>query len=433
MSGSMWTMAGYGGSQMLRFVSNVILTRLLWPEAFGLMVLVNTIILGMEMFSDVGTRASLIQSKRGDDDLFLRTAFTIKAVRGVALWVCASALSYPASLFFEKPELAYLLPVASFNSVFLGFRATRTLLASRDLTLGPLTALNLGSQLVAIVVMIGWAYLWPSVWSLVAGTLVGGAVGTLISHVWFPGRPDRFGWDKSAAQEMYRFGSWIFLSTALAFLAGQGDALLMGRLLSAKDLGVFGIAANLARMVGEALNQLGNSVLFPAYSRVFRETPERVHQVLLKSRLILIAVGTAAYAPFVILGTWAVELLYDDRYANAGWMLQTLACGFMTGLVHRSYGGILHAQGMSYESTILQFFQVAIKFACFMIGFYWFGLPGFIVGVAFNSWLSYPALAIIMRRAGVWQPKPDALALLVAAGITVLFLVFPPTGLEFAR
>ena len=427
----MWTMLGYGGAQALRFVSNVILTRLLFPEAFGLMMLVNTVIMGLEMFSDVGTRASLIQSRRGNDDGFLRTAFTVKAVRGVSLWLIASALSYPASLFFQKPELATILPVASLNAIVMGFGSTKVLLASRNMQLRQLTALNLSTQFIAIVVMISWAYFHPSVWALVAGTLTGSLSNVIAGHLLFPGRSDRFGWDKSAAQEMFRFGRWIFFSTALAYLAGQGDALLMGRMVTVTQLGVFAIASNLAKLVGEALNHLGNSVLFPAYSKVVRETPERLPAVLLKSRVTLMSAGAVGYLPFIIFGTFIVDIIYDQRYAEAGWMLQTLACGFTTGLMHRSYGGILHAKGMSYESTILQFFQVTIKFACFSTGFYLYGLPGLIAGVAFNSWLSYPALAIIMRRAGVWQPKSDAVALVIGAILTALFFSFRPDGLEF--
>src|SRR5688572_4183028 len=39
--GSAWTMGGYGAGQVLRFASNLILTRLLAPEMFGLMALVS--------------------------------------------------------------------------------------------------------------------------------------------------------------------------------------------------------------------------------------------------------------------------------------------------------------------------------------------------------------------------------------------------------
>jgi len=49
-----WLLLGYGGSQALRLASNLILTRLLFPEAFGLMALVSVITVGLALFSDIG-------------------------------------------------------------------------------------------------------------------------------------------------------------------------------------------------------------------------------------------------------------------------------------------------------------------------------------------------------------------------------------------
>ncbi len=49
-----WLMIGYGGSQALRLASNLILTRILFPEAFGLMALVTVVTVGLSLFSDVG-------------------------------------------------------------------------------------------------------------------------------------------------------------------------------------------------------------------------------------------------------------------------------------------------------------------------------------------------------------------------------------------
>ncbi len=46
IKGTIWTLVGYGSSQILRLLSNLILTRLLVPELFGLMALVNTFIIG---------------------------------------------------------------------------------------------------------------------------------------------------------------------------------------------------------------------------------------------------------------------------------------------------------------------------------------------------------------------------------------------------
>ena len=63
--GSLWTVVDFGGNQFLRLASNLLLTRLLFPEAFGLMAIVQVFITGLEMFSDAGVQSSIIQNKRG--------------------------------------------------------------------------------------------------------------------------------------------------------------------------------------------------------------------------------------------------------------------------------------------------------------------------------------------------------------------------------
>jgi hypothetical protein len=62
---------------------DLILTRLLFPEAFGLMALVQVFMGGLQMFSDLGVNMSIIQSKRGEDPDFLNTAWTFQILRGL--------------------------------------------------------------------------------------------------------------------------------------------------------------------------------------------------------------------------------------------------------------------------------------------------------------------------------------------------------------
>ena len=83
--GAYWTIANYGLSQALRFGSNLILTRLLFPDLFGLMSLVNVIIMGLGLFSDIGVGTSIIRSKRGNDPDFLNSAWTMQVIRGVGI------------------------------------------------------------------------------------------------------------------------------------------------------------------------------------------------------------------------------------------------------------------------------------------------------------------------------------------------------------
>ena len=122
---SVLTVGGFGASQVIRFASNLILTRLLFPEAFGMMALVMVFIQGLYQFSDVGVGPAIMQSKRGDDPHFLNTAWTIQAGRGVLLWLAASVLAYPMALIYGEAQLMQLLPVDGRDVLFHNTSQTR--------------------------------------------------------------------------------------------------------------------------------------------------------------------------------------------------------------------------------------------------------------------------------------------------------------------
>ena len=123
--GSLWVMGGFGTAQLLRLAANLILTRLLFQEAFGLMALVTVFIQGMVMFSDVGIGPSIVRSPRGDDPVFFRTAWTLQILRGALLWMIGCAGALPFAAFYGEPQLAWLVPVVTFNALLGGFNSTK--------------------------------------------------------------------------------------------------------------------------------------------------------------------------------------------------------------------------------------------------------------------------------------------------------------------
>ena len=94
--GGLWTFAGFGSSQLIRLIGNLILTRLLIPEFFGVMAVVNSLMIGFVLLSDFGVKQSLIQSKNGNDLTFLNTAWTIEVIRGCFLFVICCLCARPA-------------------------------------------------------------------------------------------------------------------------------------------------------------------------------------------------------------------------------------------------------------------------------------------------------------------------------------------------
>src|SRR5262249_20835240 len=92
LRGSAIALMGYGLNQGLRLLTNLVLSRLLFPEAYGLTAIVTVFMVALGMLSDVGLKDSVITSTRGDDPQFLNTAWTIQIMRGFGLWVLASLI-----------------------------------------------------------------------------------------------------------------------------------------------------------------------------------------------------------------------------------------------------------------------------------------------------------------------------------------------------
>jgi O-antigen/teichoic acid export membrane protein len=417
LHGSVLTAINYGGQMMLRFGGNLILTRLLFPKAFGLMALVQSFMIGLEMLSDVGITPSIVHSKRGDEPAYLNTAWTLQAVRGVGLWVIACALAFPAAWFYNEPALTMMVPALGLHAIIGGLSSTKLAVADRELNLGRLTMIDISTYAIGLVTTILLAWWMRNVWSLVIGSYVQGTLKMTASHLLLEGQRNKFAWDKTVLKEIGSYGRWIFLSTAVGYMAIQGDRLVLGRLLSVQFLGVYTVALTLSQLPTEVIRQAAGKVLFPSYSELMRTAPDRLYPMLRKSRLLLLGAAWGGALTLIVGGGWLIRSLYDGRYVEASWMLPVMAFGTLGHALILSYDGILLATGNTHWLALLLSIQTVIKFASIFVGYHLGGEHGIIIGLATVTWLQYPADAWCLKRLGYWQPEIDLP--LIGVGATV--------------
>ena len=87
-----WTLGAYGFIQGLRVVTSIVTARLLAPEILGIMLIVNTLRTGLELFSDVGITQNIVYHKDADNPEFYNTAWTVQAIRSIGIWLLAVIL-----------------------------------------------------------------------------------------------------------------------------------------------------------------------------------------------------------------------------------------------------------------------------------------------------------------------------------------------------
>lgn len=413
LRGASWTTMGFGMQQVLRLASNLILTRLLVPEAFGLMALAQVFGQGLKMLSDIGVGPSIVQNPRGEDPDFLATAWTMQVIRGFTLAGLMCLLAYPAAKFYEQPVLLPIFLLLAIGPLVNGFQNIGVSTASRKMMLGRLAVVDLSSHFVGIIVMIVWAYYSRDVWALVGGGLATAVIRVVVGYRVFPSEGSWFHFDRSAAGEIFHFGKWIFFATAMTYLGGQGLRLVQGALVPMDVLGMISIAGSLAIMARVLINRIGSSVLFPAFSEIQRENPVKLRKQLRVVRRKLFLCSFPVYATLILLGDVMIRIMYDERYEPAGLYLVIMATGGAIASLRTPFGMTLLAVGDSFGHSLNMSVMAVARIGLMVLGFQLYGVPGMLIGDVVADFVVYPFEAWRLQKHKLWFPLFDVVCFMI--------------------
>jgi O-antigen/teichoic acid export membrane protein len=415
-----WTVIDYGCSMALRVVNSVIVTRLLLPESFGLMALVATLIVGISLMSDIGLGLSVIQSRRGDDPILLNTVWTLQVLRGAGIFVVSLVLAWPMAQFYHEPRLKELLPALGFIVIIGSFNSTNLLSMSRHLSVRRLFLLDITCQILGLLVTVGCALLYHSVWALVIGSAMAAIYRMAISFYRpaIPGIRNSFCWDPECIRGLVHFGKWILLSTAFGFFAMQADRLILGKLVSFTLLGVYSIAYSISDIPRAIINAFTQKVGYPFIAKMAHLPLSEFRRTFLSYRLRALLGGAAMLCLMVHLGGFLVSKIYDQRYHAASWMVPLLALGLWHTLMYATTMPALLSLGKSQYQAIGNAFYCVSALAAIPVGFHFGGMFGAVIAVAAADLPMYFVLVTGASREGVSTWKQD----LEATGIFVAFL-----------
>lgn len=411
------TLGGFVAMQGIRLLSNLLLTRILFPEAFGMMALVAVVLTGLAMLSDVGLGPAIMGSPRGDDPAFLDTAWTIQIARGAVLWLAAVLAAPAVAAFYGEPELRAFLPVAALGLLLAGFNPTRLETQNRHLRAGLVTLVEIAAQVAGILVAVILAFLARSVWALVVSGVLTTAIRLLLLHLCLPGHRNAFRWERAAASELIHFGKWIFLATLCGFAVWQADKVVLGRFLSLGDFGLYNIASFLASFPALLAGMVVGRVLIP----VFRDSPPllspenaaRVRRLRGGALLALLAMTLA----LALLGPALVALMYDERYHAAGGIVTLVAVAQLPAFPMMTSDQAALAAGDSRRFFWFTLGRALLVTGGLLVGWQAGGLAGAVAGQGIGSLLAYPGLAWLLGPHGAWDPRLDAgYALLAGLG-----------------
>lgn len=339
-----WIVVPFGTVQILRLGTSIVLTRLLAPEVFGIMLLINSLRTGTELLSDIGIGQSVVRSPNGEDRSFLDVAWTLQVLRGALLVAVALLAAYPISALYDQPDLALLIVAIAPVFLLTGLQSPAMFLAQRRTQLSRYALYDVLNTLLNSALAIGLAMIIPTVWALIIGLVTGTLGATLLTYLVFePYRP-RLRWDPRHAREIIAFGKWIFLSTAIFFAATSFDRFYFVGVLPIALAGIYGVARTFSDLLGSLAQRVGALLVFPRVAAMQGAAEDMAPRLRATRRktLALVAIATgfavAASDQFILLA-------YDDRYHAAAFMIPILMVSVWFGILSSFADAMLMGRG----------------------------------------------------------------------------------------
>lgn len=360
--GFFWSAIQKWGRAAITTVFFVVLSRLLTPEAFGLVALATIFTEFVEIFLDQGSSAAIVQRaevERGHLD----TAFWMSMLTGILLTVGSIAASGPIAAFFSEPRLASVLSWLSLGFILNALSTTQLAILQRKLAFKNLAARSLAATTVGGVVGISMAFAGFGVWSLVGQNLVRAVAAAIIlwrSSDWRPG----FNVSKKHYKELFSFGASIVGNNVLNVLVRRSDDFLIGYFLGPTLLGYYTIGYRLLLIIIRLVTEVTNTVAFPTFSRIQHE-PERMRRAFYK---VTQYTSLLSFPVFIGLGVLAPELvpaLFGTQWTPSIPVMQVLSMIGILQSVLFFNGSVIRASGKpSWELGIM-----LLSAVCSVIGF----------------------------------------------------------------
>jgi len=389
--GTVWTMIWWGVKLSLKFVSNVILTRLLTPDMFGIAAIGNTLMSGINMFSDFGISQNIVRSPRSDDH-YLQTAWTVQLLRGVVITVILLLLAKPFAWFYQVDGLATFLMIVAASNMAMGLNNIESLLDYRHAMLRKIAIIDIVGAVFGLGVMVLWAWFSPSYVALAVGALATTSLFTLGTYLAYSRQNCRLRLEKEAMVDMLGFGKWVLISTIFAFITMQMDRIALGKMVSMHVLGLYSLAWMWASMPGQILEQWASRVFFPLVSQYVRD--ETAMKTIWFARRLYVSIAVTAASVMYALSDILVSILYPLEYQDISLFIRQLSIVFLLYTIEQSYSHVLVAHGRPKEKVIGQLMSVILFGVALLPAFYWANIAGVVVLLAVTSgvrilWMTY--------------------------------------------
>jgi len=380
--GFKWSAFGVFSGRGLQFIGDIILSRILVPEDFGLMAIALAVLAFSEMLTETGFSSALIQKQKNVNSL-LNTAWTMEVIKGLCLCALLLLLAKPISGFYNDERLYSLLNTIAILFLFRGCRNVGVIYFRKKLEIHKQVLLDIIPFILQLIFIIPAAFYLHNVWAIVIGIYMRRISELFLSYIMHPYRPS-FKINKLALNELFNFGKWIFGISILGAIRKNYTPLFIGKTFDMDTLGYFNRAELFSTLLFTVLVQIIWQVGYPAFS-IIQKDITKIKNVYINAIYFISYFGLAIMAVLYVLSEDLIRLFLSEVWLEStGMMKMLLPVGVMS-LIGSISPIILQSCGMPHLSTRNSFFSLIILLVLMTLLTYYFGLTGLLTSMIIAS------------------------------------------------
>lgn len=428
ISGVFWTSLEMVVNRGFGLIVQLVLARLLFPQDYGLIGMAAVFITFINVFSDLGMNAALVQRKEEEiTPEHYDTVFWTGVVFSAILYLILLFIGTPLiTQFYQEPLLAEIIPVISLGILLSPINMVHRAQLTKKMEFKKLAFISTTSSIVSGVVAISMAFTGLGVWALVFNSIAGTIISIPLffkASKWLP----RFVWQKKAFDDVFGFGAYTTGTSIFNYLMGNIDYLMIGKLLGTVTLGYYTFAFIITNTIRNQIVAIINKVAYPVYTTIQDDKRSMINLFLKIVSLNNLVVYPIIIALFIF-GEFIIPIFFGNKWDNSIPLIRILCISVLIQMLNNSHTLLFRAGGKVRLELNLQI----IKSICFYvplisIGAYYYGVKGAALGYTLAVFLGVALSFYFMWKFFDLNIKEYLKAL--KSSLILVFIALPSTDL----
>lgn len=384
--GMVWTSIQRFAGMGVRFISGIILARLLTPDDYGCIGMLSIFMVIANSFVDGGFASALIQKKRPTQEDY-STVFFFNLGMSILMYIILFVSAPAIARFYKMPILCSVLRVQGLVLLIHAFSIIQSNQLKKQFRFKKIAIITLAASIISLTVTIFMAYRGFGVWALVTMNLLSAFIPALVywlTNKWHP----LWVFSKTSFKELFNFGFFMFLTHIINNICNNIQGLLIGRFYDPATMGYYSKAKSTEELASTSISHVMGQVTYPLYAEYQHDIPMLINAI---KRIT----STISYITFpmmlllVLLAKPIFVLLYSERWLDSVPYFQILClAGIAICLQGVNYQAIA-AVGKSKVMFSWTLIKRAIGLGLVVGGLAAFGIKGLLIGMVMQSWLIY--------------------------------------------